>query len=489
MSDRSDEASDVVECDGGPQETDPDDEAPDQGRRTFLKGLGVAATAGAVAPHIWAPDEAYGSTSARGEVDHLLYIRLAGGFRFTTAFNARTAAEYNPFGEADGAADGTEWGVGQILGDAPWLEGDDGDALREMGMVPVPEMSDAMAVIPCVDHEPFAARADGNHGTGLERFHKGRVGTATSFFTMINYGLRERFEQARSEGEVALPAFSLGDSGMARGAGKYAGYRPPVIQGDGFEEFGFDASSSLPEWARQMAGDADQRMKSRLIEADERRIENYVQTREATATYSEIFNSETLKIGNGSDEKIDGISNAELERIFGNSGTARQVRLALRLFHFGTPAVYLNQGSYDLHSGEKDRLPDMIDELNRIISGLKVALQTMEHPSGGTYWNRTLVVFGSEFGRTADGDKFNSARGSDHGGDLATRWMSMPFMGGPISEGGNGGRSFGETDKNDLSAKGQVYSYRSVLKTLMDTLGCDHSEFFQGDEPFDDLFA
>jgi uncharacterized protein (DUF1501 family) len=288
---------------------------------------------------------------------------------------------------------------------------------------------------------------------------------------------------------VALPAFSVGDSGMARGAGKYAGHRPPVIQGDGFDNFGFDAAESLPDWANGMAADMDQRMKSRLSEADKRRVEAYVETRQATAKFSEIFNSETLKIRNGSDEKIDGISNAQLETIFGNSGTARQVRLALRLFHFGSPAVYLNQGSYDLHSGEKNRLPRMIDELNRLISGLRVALKTMEHPSGGTYWDHTLVAFGSEFGRTADGEKFNSARGSDHGGDLATRWMSMPFMGGPISQAGNGGRSFGETGKRDLKAKGKVYSYRSVLKTLMDALGCDHSEFFQGDEPFDVLFA
>ena len=131
----------------------------------------------------------------------------------------------------------------------------------------------------------------------------------------------------------------------------------------------------------------------------------------------------------------------------------------------------------------------MIDELNRIISGLRVALKKMKHPSGGTYWDHTLVAFGSEFGRTARGNKFNSAQGSDHAGDLATRWMSMPFMGGPVAKADNGGRVFGETRSKDLKSTGKVYSYRSVLKTMMDALGCDHSEFFTGDQPFDTLFT
>ena len=56
---------------------------------------------------------------------------------------------------------------------------------------------------------------------------------------------------------------------------------------------------------------------------------------------------------NGSQDPFDGISNAELESIFGDSGTARNIRLALRLFHYGCPAVYLDQGGYDFHSDEE----------------------------------------------------------------------------------------------------------------------------------------
>ncbi len=458
-------------------------------RRTFLKGLGFAAAAGLTLPTIWTPNDAIASTSAFNTVKHVLYIRLAGGFRFPAAFNAEVGAEFNPFGAADSTADGTEWGVGELLTRSSYLDGEMGQQRRDMGLKPVHEISNQIAVIPCVDHEPFAGRADGNHGTGLERFQKGYVGTGTSIFTMINYGLRQRYEQARAEGKIVLPAFSLDDSGMAVGAGEYAGYRPPVLRGDGFDSFGFDAASTLPEWARQMSTKADERFRDSVHETDKTPIEAYMQTREATKQYSEVFNSEALKIRNGSDEKIDGISNRELEVIFGDGRAGRRVRLALRLFHFGSAAVYMNQGGYDYHSGEQNALPGQMEGLNHILSGLPVALKMMQHPDGGTYWDHTLVVMGSEFGRTARGSKFNSARGSDHSGDLATRWMSMPFMGGLIESAGNGGRSFGETRSRDLKANGKVYSYRSVMKTMMDVLGCDHQEFFPADEPFEDLFA
>lgn len=466
-------------------------EQPKKGtdRRTFLKGLGFAAAAGLTIPTVWTPNDAIASTSAFDTVKHVLYIRLAGGFRFPVAFNADVGAEYNPFGAASSSADGTEWGVGELLTRSGYLDGDAGQARRDLGMKPVHEISNQIAVIPCVDHEPFAGRADGNHGTGLERFQKGYVGTGTSIFTMINYGLRQRYEQARADGEVLLPAFSLDDSGMAVGAGEYAGYRPPVLRGDGFDSFGFDAASTLPQWAQTMSDKADERFRDKVHETNKTPIEAYMQTRDATKQYSEVFNSEALKIRNGSDEKIDGISNRELATIFGDGRAARRVRLALRLFHFGSPAVYLNQGGYDYHSGEENQLPRRLDELNQIISGLPVALRMMQHPAGGTYWDHTLVVMGSEFGRTARGSKFNSARGSDHSGDLATRWMSMPFMGGLIENAGNGGRSFGQTRPADLKATGKVYSYRAVMKTMMDVLGCDHQEFFPADEPFEDLFA
>jgi uncharacterized protein (DUF1501 family) len=128
--------------------------------------------------------------------------------------------------------------------------------------------------------------------------------------------------------------------------------------------------------------------------------------------------------------------------------------------------------------------------LNRILSATEAALKRMNHSEEGyNYWDHTLVVLGSEFGRTTRGGRFNSAGGSDHGGDYATRWMSMPIMGGPVTAAGIGGRRFGVTRRNDLQDDGQRYSYRALWKTLMDTMGADHAEFFTADPPIDGLFG
>ena len=457
-------------------------------RRGFLAGT-AAGFALAGTSSLWIPRTAFAQSAARGSVKHLLYVRLSGGFRFTTAFNSDVASEFNPFGKAGNVASGTEWGVGKLLADSPFLQGEDGEALRLAGMGAVNEFANEIAVVPCVDHEPTSQNADGNHGSGLERFLTGSVGGTNAFLTLINYGLREQVAAAIAAGQTPLPAMSFGDSGMATGFGPMAAYRPPVIQGNGFENFGFDAASALPSWASSFATNVDVRHRDRVHTGVSGSIDEYIQSREATNRFSIIFSDDSLKVADGSTDVVDGISNRELLDMFGDDRTGRNVAVALRLFRFGCPAIYLNQGGYDLHSEEESRLPPQMVDLNRIISATRAALQRMTHPSGGSFWDHTLVVFGSEFGRTARGNKFNSARGSDHAGDYATRWMSMPMMGGLVQSAGIGGRSFGSTRSNDLAPQGKVYSYRSFLKTLLDLLGADHAAMFQADPPITDFFG
>jgi hypothetical protein len=438
--------------------------------------------AGAAAS-LFVPDRLLAQTSGRGRIKHLLYIRLASGFRFPTCFNADVADEFNPFGAAAPRAAGTEWGVGAPLARAPHLEGMSGAALRALGVKSVAEISNQITVLPCVDHEPLAGSADSNHGTALERLYTGYVDGPVGFFTMINFGLRER---VAAPGQVLLPAFVLGGSGMGRGLGTYAAFRPPVLSGDGFDRFNLDASATAPAWATELAGRVDQRLRARQHPLLRTGIDAFIETRRAARTYTEIFDSPTLKVRNDSQELVDGISNRQLATIFGSGNAGLSARMALRLFHFGCPAAYFDQGGYDLHSGEESGLLPQVDDLNRLLGGLEAVLKRMTHPAGGRYWDHTLVVLGSEFSRTARGNRFNSARGSDHAGDLATRWMSMPFMGGPLAR---PGRRLGETRRTDLKALGPVYSYRSVLKTLLDGLGCDHKDFFPADPPFDDLYV
>lgn len=456
------------------------------GRRNFIKTLGVGTGAALIgAPYLWIPRSARASTAGFGSAKHLICIRLAGGFRFPTAFNGAVAEEFNPWGPAASVASGTEWGVSSLLeaatGDMAWLT----EERRTMGMRSITELSNQIAVIPCVDHEPLSGSADGNHQTGFERYLTGFAGGTTGIFTMINYGLREKQTMAAQEGITLLPAIVMGDAGMGRGLGEYSAYRPPVLRGDDLDRFGFNTEAILPDWARQMTDGYDLRFRDRQQAPHIPTVDAYLQSREATKAYSEIFSSDGLKIDNGSTEPFDGISNAELAAAFGTGGSSANLRLALRLFHYGCPAIYLDQGGYDMHSDEEEGLPPRMQELSHLLSALIWALQKMEHPDGGTYWDHTMVCLGSEFSRSTHGGRFNSARGSDHGGDLATRWMSMPFFGGPIKA---LGRSIGSTRASDLESEGLVVSYRSTMKTMMDALGCDHEPFFPADEPFDDLF-
>jgi hypothetical protein len=451
-------------------------------RRAFLGGIGAAA----LTPFfIGRGRRAFAKTPAFGTAKHLIYIRLRGGFRFTTAFNSAVAEQFNPYGLAGGIASGAEWGVSRLLEGSSFLDGDDGARRRELGMRPVPEVADKVTVVPCVDHEPSSAGADGNHGSGLERYWTGSVGGEASFFTLINYGLRERFTTATANGEVAIPAFCLGDSGMARGLGLFAAHRPPVVQSGSLDGFGLSTEDVVPAWARDLSRHQDERHRARLRGDSRALVDAYLETRKATVRFAEIFQSPTLQTSSGT-TSVDGVTHDELRLLFGDSEAGRNIRLALRLFHFGCPAVYIDQGGYDFHSGEEGELPNRMVEVNRIISGLLAVLPRMTHPSGGTYWDHTVVVFGSEFGRTSGGNRFNSARGSDHNGDYETRWMSMPFFGGPVAR---PGRQLGEARSSDLRPVGDVVSYRSVMKSLLDVIGCEHEDVFLADLPYEPLFV
>lgn len=453
------------------------------GRRKFL-ALGALGATAAAFPHIWVPRTAAAQTAASGAIKHLIYIRLSGGFRFPTAFNGAVGGQFNPFGVASGVADGTDWGVSKLLERATFL---DDELLADSGMKAVPKLANRITVMPTVDHEPLAGGADGNHETGLERYLTGFVNGEAGFFTRIQLGLKQRYADALTEGKLILPPFVMGSSSMGRGLGVFAPHRPPVLNGASFDRFTSNGVG-VPDWAEEMVKATDTRMRDRQHPALRSRVDAYIQTREATKAYADIFASEQLKIENGSEEEFDGISNKTLRDYFGDSGESRNVRLGLRLFHYGCPAIYLDQGGYDYHSGEADSLPGAMENVNRLISALMAVLPKMKHPDGGSYWDHTVVAFGSEFSRTARGGGFNSARGSDHGGDYATRWMSMPFFGGPIK----GGRIVGaSTRPEDLAPDGTVYSYRAVLNTLMDGLGCKPGSeaFFPGDIMVPDLLG
>lgn len=452
-------------------------------KQTWTRRRWLSTSAGffGAAPYLWIPSSVRAQGSdAKGKIKHLIYIRLSGGFRFPAAFNAKVDGSYNPFGVASRTASGTQWGVSSLLeGGGEWLT----DARSGMGMLPVEQFSNEIAVLPCVDHEPDSPNADGNHQTGLERFLTGYPGGVNGLFSLLNYGLRER--KPTVPGKVDLPAIIMGAAGMGKGHGKYAAFRPPLLRGGDLGGLG-KQENSMPEWAQALSVQRDQHFAGLVGLQHRPAVESLIVAKNATRAYQEIFKSEVLSVEGSLDASADGISNRELRNAFGNDRAGREVRLALRLFSFGCPAVYIDQGGYDYHSEEENRLPGAMARLNHLLSAIRYALKTMDHPSGGKYWDHTAVVLGSEFSRSARGRRFNSARGSDHGGDRETRWMSMPMMGGPITK---AGQMLGGTRRDNLAPTGKVYGYRSLMRSLFLGLGADVSDLLVEDDVFDDFMV
>jgi uncharacterized protein (DUF1501 family) len=81
----------------------------------------------------------------------------------------------------------------------------------------------------------------------------------------------------------------------------------------------------------------------------------------------------------------------------------------------------------------------------------------------------TLVVWGSEFGRTPIGEtRFNPATGRDHHPDAYSIWMA----GGGIK----GGVTFGETDDFGWAPTKDAADVSDVHATILALFGIDHTQ-------------
>jgi len=99
----------------------------------------------------------------------------------------------------------------------------------------------------------------------------------------------------------------------------------------------------------------------------------------------------------------------QLPVTFPNTGLGRKFADAARLIAAG-PAlnvkfIYLDQGGYDTHSGEKARLTSNLQEFNGAISAFVACMKNIGR------WNDVVVANMSEFTRTME----NSSQGTDHG--------------------------------------------------------------------------
>jgi hypothetical protein len=160
----------------------------------------------------------------------------------------------------------------------------------------------------------------------------------------------------------------------------------------------------------------------------------------------------------------------------GKASFANNCLLARRLVERGVRLIELFDSDWDMHSNLDKRLPQKCKEVDQPISALISDL----HQRG--LLDETLVVFGSEFGRTPlgqgiDGNGKSVSLGRDHHKDAFTIWLA----GGGIK----GGVSYGSSDDLGLGIDRQPVHVHDLNATVLHLLGLDHERLtykYQGRE-------
>ena len=150
---------------------------------------------------------------------------------------------------------------------------------------------------------------------------------------------------------------------------------------------------------------------------------------------------------------------------------ARNCLIARRLAERGVKYQTIFHLGWDLHLGIKPNLPQRCREIDQPAAALVTDLKQRG------LLDDTLVMFGSEFGRTpfAQGQLDNPLVGRDHHGGCFTWW----FAGGGVKA----GYTHGETDEFSYTIVKDPVHIHDLNATLLHILGLDHERLtfrFQG---------
>jgi hypothetical protein len=156
----------------------------------------------------------------------------------------------------------------------------------------------------------------------------------------------------------------------------------------------------------------------------------------------------------------------------GQSCFANNVLLARKLVEKGVRFVQLFDWGWDTHGDSAG---------NAVNIGLKDKCKTVDKPIAALIqdlkqrglFDETLIVWGSEFGRTPmqenrEGKKMDF-KGRDHHGEAFNMWMA----GGGVQ----GGVSYGETDEIGYSIVNGKTEAFDIQATMLHLLGFDHEKF------------
>lgn len=358
-------------------------------------------------------------------------------------------------------------GKTSTLAGSPWKFARHGQAGHEFSeLLPhLAGVADELAIIHSMHTEEI------NHAPAQMFLHSGFArGGRPSLGSWVSYGLGSENEN--------LPGYVVLLSGPAGGAGTNLwanGFLPSVHQGIQFRSQGDPVlfltnpqGESRPERRRVLDAVADLNQQHFLETGDPEiatRIEQYEMAFRMQASVPDLMS-------------IEGETRETLELYGakpGGSSFANNCLLARRLVERGVRLIELYDADWDHHSQIEMNLPRKCQQTDQPIAAL---IQDLRRRG---LLDETLIVWGSEFGRTplrqggnAD-DKGLSGR--DHHKDAFTMWLA----GGGIRP----GTIHGQTDELGMDITENGVHVHDLNATILHLLGLDHQRLtyrYQGRE-------
>ena len=358
-------------------------------------------------------------------------------------------------------------GKTSTLAGSPWKfsrHGQCGHTFSEL-LPHLAEVADDMAFVHSIHSEEI------NHAPAQMFLHSGfgRAGRP-SLGAWVTYGLGSENSD--------LPAYVVLLSGPTGGAGTTLwsnGFLPSVYQGTQFRSEG-DAVLFLSS-PQGVSSDDRRRQLDTLAKLNSERLNETgdpeIQTRIQQYELAYRMQASVPELMNIRDES------AETLELYGadpdKASFAKNCILARRLIERGVRMVELYDADWDHHSGIETRLPAKCKETDRPMAALIKDLKRRD------LLKDTLIIWGSEFGRTplrqGGNAKDKGLSGRDHHKDAFTVWMA----GGGIRP----GVSYGVTDDFGMDVVDQGVHVHDLNATVMHLLGIDHTRLtyrYQGRE-------
>jgi len=294
------------------------------------------------------------------------------------------------------------------------------------------------------------------HTPARSLFHTGSVlATRPSTGAWISYGLGTENEN--------LPAFVVltpggnGERGISR-----TGFLSAEHQGISFNDTEIEPEKMIPDIRNRWADAQLQRSELDEIQALNRGFSDsfgadaYLEGRIKSMEAAYRMQFEALDVFDIRKES-DAVRNE-----YGNTPFANGCLLARRLVEHGVRYIHINYGQgqvwddhKDIGKNLKERCPDMDQAAAALVRDLKRR----------GLLDRTIVVWGGEFGRTPVSE---SGTGRDHDPYGFTMWVA--------GGGFKGGLAYGSTDEFGFKAVENRVSIHDLHATMLYNLGIDHTK-------------